>query len=98
MLSSPRAVASLSNMAMTILHKQHPDHVARVVQAFHLSEVEAAYLQGARRGQCLVITGAGEHVAMQTVDYPAEHHLYCTAPFKCGIFEQAPTPNAGAPA
>ncbi len=85
MLSSPKAIASLSNMAMTILHKQHPDHVARVAQAFHLSEVEAAYLQGSRRGQCLVITGAGEHVAMQTVDYPPEHRLYCTEPFKCGV-------------
>jgi hypothetical protein len=85
MLSSPRAVASLSNMAMTILHKQHPDHIRRVVDTFHLSEAEAAYLQGAHRGQCLVITGAGEHVAMQTVDYPPEHGLYCTEPFKCGI-------------
>ena len=85
MLSSPRAVASLSNMAMTILHKQHPDHIARVVQSFHLSETEAAYLQGAQRGQCLVITGSGEHVAMRTVDYPPEHALYCTEPFKCGI-------------
>jgi conjugal transfer ATP-binding protein TraC len=98
MLSSSRAVASLSNMAMTILHKQHPDHVARVVQAFHLSEVEAAYLQGARRGQCLVITGAGEHVAMQTVDYAPEHHLFCTEPFKCGICAQVLAPNEGEPA
>ena len=98
MLSSPRAVASLSNMAMTILHKQHPDHVARVVQAFHLSEVEAAYLQGAQRGQCLVITGAGEHVAMQTVDYAPEHHLYCTEPFKCRICAQPTTRSAGEPA
>ena len=70
---------------MTILHKQHPDHIARVVQTFHLSDVEGAYLQGAGRGQCLVITGAGEHVAMQTVDHVPEHHLFCTEPFKCGI-------------
>ena len=72
-------------MAMTILHKQHPDHIARVVQSFHLSETEAAYLQGAQRGQCLVITGSGEHVAMRTVEYAPEHALYCTEPFKCGI-------------
>src|SRR5260370_39786984 len=77
MLSSPRAVASLSNMAMTILHKQHPDHVARVVQSFQLSDVEAAYLQGAQRGQCLVITGAGEHVATQTFEYAPERDLDC---------------------
>jgi type IV secretory pathway VirB4 component len=87
LLASPRAVASLSNMAMTMLHKQHPDHVARVVHSFHLSDTEAAFLQGAQRGQCLVITGAGEHIAMQTVDYAPEHGLYCTEPFKCGICE-----------
>lgn len=84
-------------MAMT-LHKQHPDHVARVVQSFHLSEVEAAYLEGAQRSRCLVITGACEHVAMQTVDYPPEHHLDCTEPFKCGICAQRPSRNAGEPA
>lgn len=94
LLSSPRAVASLSNMAMTILHKQHPDHIARVVQAFHLSEAEAAYLQGAQRGQCLVLTGAGEHVAMQTVDYRPEHHLFCTEPFKCGVCMEPLQPQA----
>jgi len=98
LLSSPRAVASLSNMAMTILHKQHPDHVARVVQSFHLSEVEAAYLQGAQRGQCLVITGTGEHVAMQTVGYAPEHHLYCTEPFKCGMCAQHPSFDVSAAA
>jgi conjugal transfer ATP-binding protein TraC len=84
MLSSAEAVASLSNMATTILHKQHPDHIERVIQTFHLSESEGRYLQGAQRGQCLVVTGAGAHVAMQTVDYEPEHELYCTEPFKCG--------------
>jgi hypothetical protein len=71
-------------MATTILHKQHPDHIERVMQTFHLSEAEGRYLQGAQRGQCLVVTGAGAHVAMQTVDYEPEHELYCTEPFKCG--------------
>jgi hypothetical protein len=84
MLSSAESVASLSNMATTILHKQHPDHIERVIQTFHLSEAEGRYLQGAQRGQCLVVTGAGAHVAMQTVDYEPEHELYCTEPFKCG--------------
>jgi len=31
-----------------------------------------------------VVTGAGEHVAMSTVNYEPEHELYCTEPFKCG--------------
>jgi hypothetical protein len=84
MLSSDESIASLSNMATTILHKQHPDHIERVMQTFHLSEAEGRYLQGAQRGQCLVVTGAGAHVAMQTVDYEPEHELYCTEPFKCG--------------
>jgi conjugal transfer ATP-binding protein TraC len=84
MLASAESVASLSNMATTILHKQHPDHIERVMQTFHLSEAEGRYLQGAQRGQCLVVTGAGAHVAMQTVDYEPEHELYCTEPFKCG--------------
>jgi hypothetical protein len=84
MLSSQQAVASLSSMATTVLHKQHPDHVARVMETFHLSDEEARRLQNARRGQCLVITGNGEHVTMQTVDYEPEHELYCTEPFKCG--------------
>lgn len=84
MLSSPEAVASLSNMATTILHKQHPDHIARVMDTFHLSEAEGRYLQSAERGQCLVVTGAGEHVAMSTIAYDPEHELYCTEPFKCG--------------
>jgi hypothetical protein len=84
MLASPQAVSSLSNMSTTILHKQHPDHIARVMETFHLSEAEGRYLQTAERGQCLVATGAGEHVAMQTVDYEPEHELYCTEPFKCG--------------
>jgi hypothetical protein len=84
MLESPQAVASLSNMATTILHKQHPDHIARVMETFHLSEAEGRYLQTAERGQCLVVTGAGEHVTMRTVDYEPEHELYCTEPFKCG--------------
>ena len=43
------------------------DHISRVVETFHLSEAEGRYLQTAERGQCLVVTGAGEHVAMQTV-------------------------------
>jgi hypothetical protein len=84
MLASPQAVASLSNMSTTILHKQHPDHIARVMDTFHLSEVEGRYLQTAERGQCLVVTGAGEHVGMATVDHEPEHELYCTEPFKCG--------------
>ena len=84
MLASREAVASLSNMATTILHKQHPDHIERVMQTFHLSEAEGRYLQGAQRGQCLVVTAAGAHVGMQTVDYSPEHELYCTEPFKCG--------------
>jgi hypothetical protein len=84
MLASPQAVSSLSNMSTTILHKQHPDHIARVMETFHLSEAEGRYLQSAERGQCLVVTGAGEHVAMQTVNYAPEHELYCTEPFKCG--------------
>jgi conjugal transfer ATP-binding protein TraC len=84
MLASPQAVASLSNMSTTILHKQHPDHIGRVMDTFHLSEAEGRYLQSAERGQCLVVTGAGEHVAMSTVDYDPEHELYCTEPFKCG--------------
>lgn len=84
MLSSQQAIASLSSMATTILHKQHPDHVARVMETFHLSDEEARRLQNARRGQCLVITGNGEHVTMQTVEYEPEHELYCTEPFKCG--------------
>jgi type IV secretory pathway VirB4 component len=84
MLASPQAVASLSNMSTTILHKQHPDHIARVMETFHLSEAEGRYLQSAERGQCLVATGAGEHVAMSTVSYEPEHELYCTEPFKCG--------------
>ena len=84
MLATPEAVASLSNMATTILHKQHPDHIARVMETFHLSEAEGRYLQSAERGQCLVITGAGEHVAMSTIAYEPEHELYCTEPFKCG--------------
>lgn len=84
MLASREAVSSLSNMATTILHKQHPDHIERVMQTFHLSEAEGRYLQGAQRGQCLVVTGAGAHVGMQTVDYGPEHELYCTEPFKCG--------------
>ncbi|MBO0685591.1 MAG: ATP-binding protein, partial [Candidatus Dormibacteraeota bacterium] len=82
MLSSQQAIASLSSMATTILHKQHPDHVARVMETFHLSDEEARRLQNARRGQCLVITGNGEHVTMQTVEYEPEHELYCTEPFK----------------
>jgi hypothetical protein len=84
MLASPQAVASLSNMSTTILHKQHPDHIARVMDTFHLSEAEGRYLQTAERGQCLVVTGAGEHVGMATVDFEPEHELYCTEPFKCG--------------
>jgi len=84
MLASPQAVASLSNMATTVLHKQHPDHIARVIDTFHLSEAEGRYLQSAGRGQCLVVTGAGEHVSMRTVNYAPEHDLYCTEPFKCG--------------
>jgi type IV secretory pathway VirB4 component len=84
MLASAESVASLSNMATTILHKQHPDHIERVIQTFHLSEAEGRYLQGAQRGQCLVVTGAGAHVAMQTVDHEPEHELFCTEPFKCG--------------
>jgi len=84
MLASPQAVASLSNMSTTVLHKQHPDHIGRVVETFHLSETEGRYLQTAERGQCLVVTGAGEHVGMQTVNYEPEHELYCTEPFKCG--------------
>jgi conjugal transfer ATP-binding protein TraC len=84
MLASPQAVASLSNMSTTVLHKQHPDHIARVMETFHLSEAEGRYLQSAERGQCLVVTGAGEHVAMSTVNYEPEHELYCTEPFKCG--------------
>jgi hypothetical protein len=84
MLASPQAVASLSNMSTTILHKQHPDHIARVMETFHLSEAEGRYLQSAERGQCLVVTGAGEHVGMSTVNYEPEHELYCTEPFKCG--------------
>jgi hypothetical protein len=85
MLASPEAISSLSNMATTVLHKQHPDHISRVIETFHLSEAEGRYLQSAERGQCLVVTGAGEHVAMQTVSYGAEHELYCTEPFKCGF-------------
>jgi hypothetical protein len=54
------------------------------METFHLSDEEARRLQNARRGQCLVITGNGEHVTMQTVDYEPEHELYCTEPFKCG--------------
>jgi hypothetical protein len=84
MLASPQAVASLSNMSTTILHKQHPDHIARVMETFHLSEAEGRYLQSAERGQCLVVTGAGEHVGMSTANYEPEHELYCTEPFKCG--------------
>ncbi len=90
MLASPEAVASLSNMATTILHKQHPDHIARVMETFHLSEAEGRYLQTAGRGQCLVVTGAGEHVGMATVEYEPEHELYCTEPFKCGHAHQLP--------
>src|SRR5262249_61799505 len=67
MLASPEAIASLSNMATTILHKQHPDHIARVMETFHLSEAEGRYLQTAERGQCLVTPGAGEHVAAAAV-------------------------------
>jgi hypothetical protein len=85
MLASQEAVSSLSNMSTTILHKQHPDHISRVMSTFHLSEAEGRYLQSAERGQCLVVTGAGEHVAMQTVSYDPEHELYCTEPFKCGF-------------
>jgi TraG P-loop domain len=84
MLASPQAVARLSDMSTTILHKQHPDHIARVMETFHLSEAEGRYLQTAERGQCLVVTGAGEHVAMQAVHHETEHDLYCTEPFKCG--------------
>jgi hypothetical protein len=54
------------------------------METFHLSEAEGRYLQSAERGQCLVVTGAGEHVAMSTVNYEPEHELYCTEPFKCG--------------
>jgi hypothetical protein len=93
MLASPQAVASLSNMSTTILHKQHPDHIARVMETFHLSDAEGRYLQTAERGQCLVATGAGEHVAMQTVDYEPEHELYCTEPFKCGRTHRQPAPS-----
>jgi hypothetical protein len=101
MLASPQAVASLSNMATTILHKQHPDHIRRVMETFSLSDAEGRYLQGAERGQCLVVTGAGEHVAMQTLDYEPEHELYCTEPFKCGhphrSLDVAPTAQADSP-
>lgn len=94
MLASPQAVASLSNMATTVLHKQHPDHIVRVMETFHLSEAEGRYLQSAERGQCLVVTGAGEHVGMSTVNYEPEHELFCTEPFKCGH----PHRQLGAPA
>ena len=84
-------------MSTTILHKQHPDHIARVMDTFHLSEVEGRYLQTAERGQCLVVTGAGEHVGMATVEHEPEHELYCTEPFKCGHPHRRTDPAAVEP-
>ena len=88
LVEEPKARAILANCAATLLFRQHPTHERALREAFALTNEELAILAQARRGQGLMLVGAGERVALET---PAFRLDAVGAPRRTNA-----APNAGA--
>ncbi|WP_200886740.1 VirB4 family type IV secretion system protein [Phaeacidiphilus oryzae] len=71
-----RAVAA--NAATQILLRQSPQALDAVIDAFHLSAGEAAYLASAAPGEALLCAGPGQRAAFRSLASPREEDLLLT--------------------
>jgi type IV secretory pathway VirB4 component len=78
-LGSPLGQAVVANAATQVLMRQAPQAIARVTEAFGLSDGERAFLLSAGRGQALLAAGSSR-AGFEAVASPAEHRLITTDP------------------